>query len=94
MYGEADRASLQSEDTESVHSTAENAESAAAVDEIVNPQGVRFTPHHHHKEGRQQLDDGLSRNNSLSWKNQNLSNIYERKIMVYLCGECKCSCIR
>lgn len=51
MYGEADRASLQSEDTESVHSTAENAESAAAVDEIVNPQGVRFTPHHHHKEG-------------------------------------------
>lgn len=50
-YGEADRASLQSEDTESVHSTAENAESVAAVDEIVNPQGVRFTPHHHHKEG-------------------------------------------
>lgn len=66
MYGEADRASLQSEDTESVHSTAENAESAAAVDEIVNPQGVRFTPHHHHKEGRQQLDDGLSRKNSLT----------------------------
>jgi hypothetical protein len=50
MSGELDRASLQSEDTESVHSMAENLE-PVMVDEIVNPQGVRFTPHHHTKEG-------------------------------------------
>ncbi|XP_056018280.1 Golgi-specific brefeldin A-resistance guanine nucleotide exchange factor 1-like isoform X3 [Ostrea edulis] len=50
MSGELDRASLQSEDTESVHSTAENLE-PVMVDEIVNPQGVRFTPHHQSKEG-------------------------------------------
>ncbi|XP_078316966.1 Golgi-specific brefeldin A-resistance guanine nucleotide exchange factor 1-like isoform X2 [Crassostrea virginica] len=49
-YGEGDQVSLQSEDTESVHSTAEISESAA-VDEIVNQQGVRFTPHHHQREG-------------------------------------------
>ncbi|XP_061196225.1 Golgi-specific brefeldin A-resistance guanine nucleotide exchange factor 1-like isoform X2 [Saccostrea echinata] len=48
--GDMDRVSLHSEDTESVHSTAENSE-PMVVDEIVNPQGVRFTPHHHHKEG-------------------------------------------
>ena len=50
--------SLQSEDTESVHSTAEISESAA-VDEIVNQQGVRFTPHHHQREGMTSCLDSL-----------------------------------
>ena len=57
-YGEGDQVSLQSEDTESVHSTAEISESAA-VDEIVNQQGVRFTPHHHQREGMTSCLDSL-----------------------------------